>query len=80
MTGATSTANGGIGYINAIPPSDGYNTKYWRADGTWAVPPATIVSITRNLTSGTKLGTITIDGVATDLYCETNTNTDTLVK
>ena len=37
------------------------------------------VSISRNLTSGTKVGTITIDGTATDLYCQTNTNTDTLV-
>ena len=37
------------------------------------------VSITRNLTSGTKVGTITIDGTATDLYCQTNTNTDTKV-
>jgi len=39
MTGATSSANGTVGYINAAPPKDGYNTKYWRADGTWAVPP-----------------------------------------
>ena len=38
MTGATSSANGTKGYINATPPSDGYNTKYWRADGTWSVP------------------------------------------
>ena len=30
------------------------------------------VSISRNLTSGTKIGTITIDGTGTDLYCETN--------
>lgn len=37
------------------------------------------VSFTRSLTSGTKIGTITIDGTATDLYCETNTNTDTKV-
>lgn len=39
MGGATSAANGTVGYINAVPPKDGYNTKYWRADGTWAVPP-----------------------------------------
>ena len=38
MTGATSSANGSVGYINTTPPKDGYNTKYWRADGTWAVP------------------------------------------
>ena len=39
LVGATSSANGSVGYINAVPPSDGYNTKYFRADGTWAVPP-----------------------------------------
>ena len=38
------------------------------------------VSFSRNLTSGTKVGTITIDGTPTDLYCQTNTNTDTKVK
>lgn len=31
------------------------------------------VTISRDLTSGTKIGTITINGVSTDLYCETNT-------
>ena len=39
-----------------------------------------IVSISRNLTSGTKIGTITINGTDTDLYCESNTNTDTKVQ
>ena len=33
------------------------------------------VSISRNLTSGTKVGTITINGTGTDLYCQTNTDT-----
>ena len=33
------------------------------------------VSITRDLTSGTKIGTITINGTSTDLYSETNTDT-----
>lgn len=37
------------------------------------------VSISRNLTSGTKIGTITIDGVATDLYCESAAGNDTKV-
>ena len=44
MTGATSSANGTVGYVNAVPPSNGYNTKYLRADGTWAVPPGTVDS------------------------------------
>ena len=33
------------------------------------------VSISRSLTSGTKIGSITINGTATDLYCQTNTDT-----
>lgn len=33
------------------------------------------VSFTRNLASGTKIGTITINGTGTDLYCQTNTDT-----
>ena len=39
MVGATASANGTGGYISAVPPSDGWNTKFLRADGTWAVPP-----------------------------------------
>ena len=39
MVGATASANGTAGYVGATPPKDGYNTKYLRADGTWAVPP-----------------------------------------
>lgn len=31
--------------------------------------------VSRTLTSGTKIGTITIDGTATDLYCQTDTDT-----
>lgn len=38
---------------------------------------ATAVSFTRNLTSGTKVGTITINGTGTDIYCSTDTNSDT---
>lgn len=41
MTGATSSADGSKGSIGVNPPSSGYNTKYWRADGTWSVPPNT---------------------------------------
>lgn len=32
-------------------------------------------TVTRSLTSGTKIATITIDGTGHDLYCQTNTNT-----
>ena len=41
MVGATSSANGTAGYVGANPPKDGYNTKYWRADGSWQTPPNT---------------------------------------
>lgn len=37
------------------------------------------VSFSASLTTGTKIGTITINGTGTDIYCETNTNTDTKV-
>lgn len=36
---------------------------------------ADAVSFSRSLSSGTKIGTITINGTGTDLYCETNTDT-----
>lgn len=40
---------------------------------------ADAVSVSRSLTSGTKIATITINGTGTDLYCEKNTDTDTKV-
>lgn len=36
------------------------------------------VSFTQSLTSGTKIGTLTINGTGTDLYCSTNTATGIL--
>ena len=36
---------------------------------------ADAVSFNRSLSSGTKIGTLTINGTGTDLYCQTNTNT-----
>ena len=65
MTGATSSANGKVGYINAAPPKDGYNTKFWRADGTWAVPSdnntqyyLTLNGTVKGTSGKTDLGTI----------------------
>ena len=46
MIGATKDRDGSVGYINTVPPKDGYNTKYLRADGTWSVPPNTTYSLT----------------------------------
>lgn len=45
LVGATENADGTAGYAPA-PPSTGYNTKYLRADGTWAVPPDTNTTYT----------------------------------
>lgn len=35
----------------------------------------TATTFTRSLSSGTKIGTITVEGTATDIYCEKNTDT-----
>lgn len=77
-TGTTST----LGVVKQHTAAD--CTSYTSDEG--ATTPAavkkaitTFVSIARNLTSGTKIGTITIGDTATDLYCQTNTNTDTKV-
>ena len=60
MTGATSSANGTVGYVNAVPPKDGYNTKYLRADGTWSVPPDN--NTTYTFANGTNGFTVTPSG------------------
>lgn len=52
MVGATSSANGSVGYVNAVPPKDGYNTKYLRADGSWQVPPNTTYSVATQSANG----------------------------
>lgn len=48
---------------------------YDHSQSTHARTDATAVSFTRSLTSGTKVGTITINGTGTDLYAPTNTDT-----
>ena len=64
MTGATSSANGTAGYVPA-PPSDGYNTKYLRADGTWTIPPSSGSTLTPASVAPLMDGTAAI-GVSTD--------------
>ena len=51
--------------------SDGSKTSVTDSSGSGG----SSVSFTRNLTSGTKVGTLTIDGTNTDLYAPTDTNT-----
>lgn len=62
MVGATSSANGSVGYINSAPPKDGYNTKYWRADGTWAAPPNTHYTTAIYAGTGTAANASTTNG------------------
>ncbi|MBQ8422539.1 MAG: hypothetical protein IJX11_09805, partial [Bacteroidales bacterium] len=78
----------GVAYVN-VPWTD-TNTTYSAATTSAAglmsaadktkldaiTASADSVSFSRSLTSGTKIGTITINGTATDLYCQTNTNTN----
>lgn len=70
----TALGGGSVGKLSL--PTSNQTTTFLRGDGTWAASGSS-VSITRDLTSGTKIATITIDGTATDLYCETDTNTNT---
>lgn len=61
------TATNFIGNINGFDfpaPASGDSAKYLRGDGTWATP----VAFTRSFTSGTKIGTITVNGTGTDIY------------
>ena len=69
MVGATSSSNGSVGYVNAVPPKDGYNTKYLRADGTWQVPPDHTYTVNN--------ATLTIQKNGTNVATFTsNSNTD----
>lgn len=79
MKGATSTTNGSVGYVNAVPPKDGYNTKFLRADGTWSVPsyPSVgngTITITQN---GTTKGTFTMNQSGNTTIALTDTDKDT---
>lgn len=68
-----------------VPTNTTYNTATTSAAGLMSAADKTkldgittsadSVSFTRSLTSGTKIGTITINGTGTDIYCQTDTNT-----
>lgn len=81
MVGATSSSNGSVGYVNAVPPKDGYNTKYLRADGTWQVPPDhtyTVNNATLTIQkNGSNVATFTSNAssnVTCNITVPTNTN------
>lgn len=63
MVGATASAAGKHGLV-PVPPSDGYNTKYLRADGQWVKPPDTNTTYT-NASLGQGYGTCTTEAAIT---------------
>ena len=82
---ATGTANNSQGYVRLYGPNTGYgNITYANttANSTHTLPSTSgtilntgTTSFTQSLTSGTKVGTIKINGTETILYAPTNTNT-----
>lgn len=80
LVGATSSANGSAGYINATPPKASYNTSFFRADGSWSVPVATGVTRTASTyVPGTtveaalqNLGAVNTFSVATSAWTTTS--------
>lgn len=67
FTGATSQAAGAHGLVPAPTTSD--TTKFLKGDGSWGTPDSgSDVSVTQIQSTGTKIATVTIDNVDTDLY------------
>ena len=85
-SGATTVTTDTSGNIIVNSNDTKYNAATTSADGLMTSSMVTklngisdsadSVSISRNLTSGTKVGTITINGTGTDLYAPTNTDTN----
>ena len=64
-------------YSNATTSASGLMSASDKSKLDGITASADSVSFTRSLTAGTKVGTITINGTATDLYSEKNTDTNT---
>ena len=67
-----STASAGL-----VPKSSGIQDTFLRFDGQWAIPSGgggggSNVSVTADLTTGTKIATMTIDAATTALYAPPN--------
>ena len=85
--GATSVTSDTAGTITISSTNTTYSTATTSSNGLMSAGDkskldgiqagADAVSFTRSLSSGTKIGTLTINGTGTDLYCQTNTDTNT---
>ena len=85
VTSATTVSKGDITALGIPAKDTTYSTATQSANGLMSSTDkkkldgisesADAVSFTRSLNSGTKVGTITINGTGTDLYCHTNTDT-----
>lgn len=64
-------------YSNATTSAAGLMSASDKSKLDGITASADSVSFSRSLSSGTKIGTITINGTGTDLYCQTNTDTNT---
>lgn len=82
---ASGTAGNKRGFLRLYAEKAGYADIVYTASATgntthtFPTTGGTILntgttSFTQSLTSGTKIGTIKINGTSTDLYCQTNTN------
>ena len=75
----TGTSTGLVNFVagsNVTLSTSGNNITI-AASGTDGTGSGSTVSFTRSLSSGTKIGAITIDGTSTDIYAPTDTNTNT---
>lgn len=75
----TSDSSGTKQLLGSLGMGGEPNSGLWRynTDGStkYKILDTENTSFTRSLTSGTKIGSIKINGTSTDIYCETNTDT-----
>ena len=74
-TTSVTDSNGNVSYDVATSTANGLMSASDKSKLDGIVEGADAVSVSRNLTSGTKIGTITVNGTAYDLYAPTNTDT-----
>ena len=74
-TGTITTQDTNTTYSNATTSAAGLMSASDKSKLDGITDSADAVSFSQSLTGGTKVGTITINGTGTDLYCQTNTDT-----